>query len=340
MPLIGLISRRFFAAGVNLTIYDGIDREPTSKMYKDALKVSVQEKYDSIIGIGGGSALDVAKVVAALRNNSQKVEDVYGINLLKSRTTHLVCLPTTSGTGSEVSPNSLLIDERDQMKKGIISPFLIPNAAYVDPDLTETVPPAITASTGMDALTHCIEAYVNKYAHPLIDLFALEGIRLVADNLKDAVSDGRNREARLGMARASLYGGLCLGPVNTAAVHALAYPLGTEFHIAHGLSNAILLPYVSEYNLTSAPDRYSQIALAMGVEGNNSNVIQMAEAGIAAIKRIIAAINLPSKLSDINIPVDALPGLAEQALKVERLLRNNPRTFLLEDIIDIYRRAF
>jgi alcohol dehydrogenase class IV len=338
-PLLGAITKALKTAQIDLHIYEGIDREPDSDMFKEALQKAEQHNFESIIGIGGGSALDVAKIVAALRNSEQTVDTVYGINLLKARTTHLVCLPTTAGTGSEVSPNALLIDSQDHMKKGIISPHLIPDAAYIDPLLTISVPPQITAATGMDALTHCIEAYVNKFAHPLVDLYALEGVRLAACNLETAVRDGKNEAARAAMARASLYGGLCLGPVNTAAVHALAYPLGTEFNIAHGLSNAVLLPYVSEFNVSAAPERYADIAQALGISPNRSGPEQTAFEGISALKKLAQACGLPGRLSEIGISAGSIPGLARQALKVERLLKNNPKTLSLADIETIYRQA-
>src|SRR5699024_3953020 len=193
---------------------------------------------------GGGSVLDVAKLVAAQLNNGQSLEDIVGIKKLKNRDFLLICMPTTSGTGSEVSPNAILLDQRDNQKKGIISPFLVPDIVYADPLLTVTLPPSVTAATGIDALTHCIEAYANRFAHPLVDMYALEGIRLISSNIVEACKNGQDIEARSGMILGSLYGGVCLGPVNTAAVHALSYPLGSQFHIAHGLSNAILFPDV------------------------------------------------------------------------------------------------
>src|SRR5262249_48336492 len=159
----------------------------------------------------------------------------------------LVCLPTTAGTGSEVSPNAILLDEADQLKKGVVSPYLVPDAAYVDPQLTRSVPPSVTAATGLDALTHCIEAYANKFAHPAVDLYALQGVGIIAQNLLRAVRNGGDMEARTELSLGSFYGGLCLGPVNTAAVHALAYPLGGQFHVAHGVSNAVLLPHVIRF---------------------------------------------------------------------------------------------
>ncbi len=198
---------------------------------------------------GGGSAMDVAKLVAALLDGRQQIGEVFGIGKLAGRSTPLACVPTTSGTGSEVSPIAIVQDSADGLKKGVISPYLVPDAAFVDPLLTLGMPPAVTASTGIDALTHCIEAYANRQAHPLVDTWALEGIRRIARSLPAAYADGRNVAARTDVALGSMYGGMCLGPVNTAAVHALAYPLGSDFGVAHGTSNAVLLEHVLEFNL-------------------------------------------------------------------------------------------
>ncbi len=224
-----------------------------------------------------------------------------GINLLPGRELFLVCLPTTAGTGSEVSPNAILLDETDQLKKGVVSPHLVPDAAFIDPLLTLTVPAAVTASTGLDALTHCIEAYANKFAHPITDLYALQGIRLISANLLRAVRNGADAEARAGLALGSLYGGLCLGPVNTAAVHALAYPLGSRFKIAHGVSNAVLLPNVLRFNFSAAPERYAEVAVALGVERSRS-ALSTAEHGVERLAELSRACGVPQRLSDFNIP--------------------------------------
>jgi alcohol dehydrogenase class IV len=313
--------------------------EPTVASFNAALRVARHAAPGCIVGIGGGSVLDVAKLVAAFANTTKPVAECFGIGLLPGRACHLICLPTTAGTGSEVSPNAILLDEDEQLKKGVISPFLVPDAIFIDPELMLGVPPQVTAFTGLDTLTHCIEAYTNRFAHPLVDLYALEGIRLTARFLVRAVHDGRDLEAREGMAAASYLGGLCLGPVNTAAVHALAYPLGSRYHIAHGLSNAILLAPVSRFNLPAATQRYAAIALALGAEGNNSDS-KTANQGIVALEQLIKECGINTGLAPLGVRPEDIPSMAQSAFTVQRLLKNNPRTISLEDIETIYATCF
>jgi alcohol dehydrogenase class IV len=291
------------------------------------------------VGIGGGSVLDVTKLVASFINSEQQVEDCFGTGFIKAKGLWFACLPTTAGTGSEVSPNAILLDERDHLKKGIVSPYLIADAAYVDPKLTWSVPAKVTADTGMDALTHCIEAYTNKFAHPTVDIYALQGIRLIAANLEKAVKNGHDVEAREALALGSLYGGLCLGPVNTAAVHALSYPLGGEFHIPHGLSNAILLPSVMKFNRPANLRRYAEVALALGCEpGQDAD--ETAQHGVEFIYRLAEAVGIPQKLSELGIPQTAVPGMAKAAMEVQRLLKNNPREVTEQDALNIYNSLY
>lgn len=327
------------AAGIRAQIYSAVNAEPTVRMFEDCLAAARREAFDGVIGLGGGSAMDVAKLVAALANSTQTVPEVFGINQLSGRGLFLACLPTTSGTGSEVSPNSILLDESCQLKKGVISPHLVPDVACVDPLLTCSVPPAVTAATGLDALTHCIEAYANRFAHPAVDVYALQGIKLIANHLLAAVADGSNTEARANLSLGSLYGGLCLGPVNTAAVHALAYPLGSEFHIAHGISNAVLLPHVLRFNLSAAPGRYADIAVALGVQLTGSPTAT-AERGIQRIVEIMARCPMAQRISEMGVTAEALPRLAKAAMTVTRLLKNNPRTLTEADALEIYRAAW
>jgi len=326
-------------AGIETVPSLPVDQEPTCARFEEVLRHARGESVTGVLGIGGGSAIDVAKLLAALLDGGQTVPEVFGIDRLCGRKLPLVCLPTTAGTGAEVSPNAILLDEAEALKKGVVSPYLVPDAAYVDPRLTWTVPPAVTAATGLDALTHCIEAYANKFAHPMVDVYALQGVRLIAAHLTRAVRDGQDAEARAALALGSLYGGLCLGPVNTAAVHALAYPLGGRFHIPHGVSNALLLPHVLRFNYSAAAARYAEIAVALGVARNGSD-LSTAEHGVGRLTQLSRDCGVPQRLSELNIPRAAIPEMARAAMQVVRLLKNNPRPLVEADAAGIYEAAF
>jgi len=316
-----------------------VDVEPTVTMFQAALNAVRKEEFDAVLGVGGGSPMDVAKLITALHDGTQSIQEVFGINMLKNRKLLLVCLPTTSGTGSEVSPNAILLDETENLKKGVVSPHLVPDAAYVDPLLTLSVPPTVTASTGLDALTHCIEAFANKFAHPVVDLYAREGIRVISANLLRAVHNGSDVDARANLALGSLFGGLCLGPVNTAAVHALAYPLGGEFHVAHGISNALLLPHVIRFNLPEAPARYAEVAVALGIKRNQSDTTTAGH-GVDRLFELVKECGVPSRLSEVGVPHGAIPQMAKSAMKVTRLLKNNLRAVTEADAVGIYEAAY
>lgn len=326
-------------SSIEVQIDASIVQEPYFSDFKNLMNGIVSFNPDVVVGIGGGSVLDVAKLVAAQLENEQALEEYVGIGLLKGRKKKLICLPATSGTGSEVSPNAILVDDADGQKKGIISPYLVPDIVIVDPLLTISVPPSITAATGIDALTHCLEAYTNKIAHPMIDLYAYEGMKLIASNIVKAVQNGKDEEARAAVALGSMYGGICLGPVNTAAVHALSYPLGSMFHLPHGLSNALLLPYVMQFNLVASPGRYADVAIALGCERQKDN-LTTAKKGVEKVKEIIQQCGLPLRLRDAGVNEEAIPTMAKDAMKVQRLLKNNPREVTLEDAINIYKEAF
>lgn len=326
--------------GCAVFTWNDVQREPTVDLFRQALAAARDARADAVIGLGGGSPMDVAKLVAALLESRQDVNDAFGIGKLAGpRATYLACLPTTAGTGSEVSPNAILLDESAKLKKAVIGPQLVPDAAYVDPLLTLSVPSAVTAATGMDALTHCIEAYANKFAHPLIDPIALAGMALIARNLVRAVEHGDDLAARAAVAQGSLYGGMCLGPVNTAAVHALSYPLGSEFHVAHGVSNAVLLPHVLEFNLPAAPQRYAAIAVAIGAQRTDDDTAT-SYLGMQVIRDLMYRCGIPRHIAKLGVPPDAIERMAESAMSVQRLLVRNVREVTLGDAIEIYRRAF
>ena len=325
--------------GVAVEYHTSLVAEPTFNDFEEIVGLARDFKADCVAGVGGGSVMDVAKMVAALIYSEQKLDEVVGIRFLTGRSVQLICVPTTSGTGSEMSPNAILLDQRDNGKKGIISPFLVPDAVYIDPLLTVNLPADITAYTGLDALTHCIEAYCNKFAHPMVDLYALEGIRLIGANLVKAVKKGDDVEARTAVSLGSMYGGMCLGPVNTAAVHALAYPLGSEFKMAHGLSNALLLPFVMAFNMEGNEQRYAEVATALGVVPYSS-YRETALAGINWLKQMMSECNIPAGLSAVGVNENDFELLADGAMKVQRLLNNNLRVVEREDAIGIYKCAF
>lgn len=337
-PAADALAKVLRGGGATVVSIYNVPAEPDIAAFERAHDQLQRHSIDCVVGLGGGSVLDVAKLLAGLHGREDPVISYFGSGLLPPRRVGLVCLPTTAGTGSEVSPNAILYDAGEQLKKAVISPHLVPDAAYVDPQLTVSAPPALTAATGIDALVHCLEAYANRFAHPIVDVSALEGIRLIAANLRQAVSAGDDLDARSAVSLGSLYGGLCLGPVNTAAVHALAYPLGSEFRLAHGLSNALLLPHVVRFNAPAAPARYAAIARVLGETGAASD-LELAQACAARLERLCRDCGVPARLADVGVPASAIPRLAATAIKLTRLLKNNPRDVTLADAEHIYRQA-
>jgi alcohol dehydrogenase len=310
--------------------------EPTFDQFDMLLNKSEYFKPDCVVGVGGGSVLDCSKLLAAMTENDEQYSEVVGVGLLKKRMKKLICVSTTSGTGSEVSPIAILLNEKTEAKSGIVSPALLADAAYIDSVLTAGLPPKFTAETGMDALCHCIEAYTNKFAHPAVDTYALKGIQLISKNLLKAYKNGNDLEARAGLALGSMYGGLVLGPVNTHGVHCLSYGLGGKFHISHGLANAILLPAVMRYNLETMPEKHAEIAIAMGIEPKSSTY-ETALAGIELIENLSSKCNIPSSLTELGIDEKDLPALAEISMNTTRLLNNCPRPMTKDNAIEIYK---
>ncbi len=333
------IAAKLTAAKYEVSTWTAPSREPLMDDVRAAVKFAKDKSAQAVLGVGGGSAMDLAKLVAVLGSTAEDVRAFVGIDKIPSRTMPLVCVPTTAGTGSEVSPNAIVLDEKEQLKMGVISKHLVPDAAYVDPNLTLSVPPGVTASTGVDALTHCIEAYTSKFAHPLIDIYALQGIRLIAGSLRQVMKNPGDIAGRSALLLGSLYGGMCLGPVNTGAVHALAYPLGSVYHVAHGVSNAVLLATVMEFNLPAAPERYADVAIALGA-AKGASAMETANNGIAWLRAFVKDCGIPSGLSSFKVPESAIESLADAAMKVTRLLDRNIRTVTREDAVAIYRKVY
>lgn len=332
------IEKSLQESGLETGLSDEVPPEPAISAFEKLREQFSQGQWDTVVGIGGGSVLDIAKLLAALGNSSSPLEDYIGKNLLPGRPLNLVCLPTTAGAGSEGSPNAILYNEKECIKQAVISPYLIPDITVIDPELTLSLPPHVTAATGFDALCHCIEAYANRHAHFIVDAYAIKGIQLISRYIETATKQGDNLEARCALAVGSFFGGLCLGPVNTAAVHALSYPLGSSFRMAHGLANALLMPHVLRYNISAMPDRYAEIAAAMGVSDEGSDQAN-ANAGIEHLFKLCDACELERGLRRHGVSEDHLSELAEGAMKVTRLLNSNPREIDRKAAIDIYSQA-
>ncbi len=329
-------------AGTNIehAVFDGVEPDPRMAIVERCLAAARDSGCEALIGLGGGSALDIAKITAALLTNPGDVSQYFGVDQIPNASLPKVLIPTTSGTGSEVSPIAILSDVDAHLKKGVVSHRLYADVAIVDPDLTLGLPPHITAYTGVDALTHAIEAYTNKYAHPLVDGFALQAIELINNSLRRAVACGDDPEARFEMSMASTLGGFCLGTVNTGAVHALAYPLGGEFDVPHGVANSLLLPYVMRYNLISNVDRFAHIARVMDCQTEGLSQREAAELSVDAVMELCRDVGIVSRMRDLDVPESAIESMAEAAMDVTRLLSINPRTVTLEAAREIYRQAY
>ena len=319
----------------DVTVFGEVKPEPDLPNLEKVLAVADAMKPDLVIGYGGGSAMDLAKLVAVLPGSGQRLHDVVGPEKVLRRSAALIQVPTTAGTGSEGGTRSLVTDPATQNKLAVQSRHMLADLAVVDPDLTMTVPPAVTAATGVDAMAHCAEAFTSRKSHPIIDLYALEGIRLVGRFLPRAVKDGSDKEARAGLALASMYGGFCLGPVNTTAGHAVAYPLGTRHHIPHGLACALIFPHTLAHNAPSVPEKTALVLEALGLPASQDPKTVL-EGAHAFCERL----GVEMRLSRLNVPRDDLGRMATEAHAIRRLLDNNPRDLSRDEILAMYEAAY
>lgn len=338
--VVDTVTARLAEAGADFTVFDGVEPDPRVEIVDACVAAARQADAKLLIGLGGGSPIDIAKVAAVILAHGGSPLDYVGIGQVPGPGLPLIAIPTTAGTGSEVTPIAVLSDHAEQLKKGIVSDHLYPDVALVDPGLAAGLPAKVTAYTGMDALTHCIEAYTNRFAKPFIDVFAREGIRLISQHIRRACFQGADITARSGMAMGSLYGGLCLGAVNTAAVHALAYPLGGTYNIPHGLANTVLLRHVMAFNLPAEEARFAEIASLMGEVTDGLSTREAAECAVAAVTRLAEDLGMDLALRAFDIPESALPEMAAGAMKVTRLMRNNPRPVTEADCLAIYSAAY
>lgn len=328
--------------GVEVIIFDEVEPEPWAETADAAGEIAKEKSCDLIIGVGGGSSMDLAKAAAVLATNEGKARDYQGLNKIPRLGLPKIMVPTTAGTGSEVTFTAVLSNKEPRGKAGINSPYLFPELALLDPLLTLSAPPEITASTGMDALTHAIEAYTSLQATAITDVLTLKAIELIAQNLLLAVVTGENVEVREKMLLGSLLAGMALANAGVGAVHALAYPLGGLYRIPHGVANGLLLPYVMEFNLEKSLEKFARVAAAMGEKTEGLSVKEAAHRSVKAVNKLSGEIPIPRKLKELKAGIEErdFPGMATSAMKVTRPLENNPRPVTAEEAIKIYRKAF
>jgi len=317
-----------------VTLFSTVPPEPDDLALAAVLEAAAAVKPDLVVGLGGGSVMDLAKLAACLWDGAQALPDVVGPNRVVRRLSALAQVATTAGTGSEAGIRALVTNSATRAKMAVESPFMIADIAVLDPELTFSVPPAVTAATGVDAMAHCVEAFTNVKAHDLIDGYARQGIALVGRYLPRAVADGTDAEARAGMMLASFYGGLCLGPVNTAAGHALAYPLGTRLGLPHGLANAIIFPHVLAFNAPERPQKTAEILAALGLPASDMPATVLHHAA-----GFCQGLGLEMRLAAHGTNGGDLPGWAAEAHSIRRLMDNNPRAMSVDDVEAIYRAA-
>ena len=326
-------------AGIARRVFADVVADPPVGVVMAAVMAAQEAGVDGVLGLGGGSSLDTAKLVALLHSGRERLEELYGIGIAKGPRLPLILAPTTAGTGSEVTPIAIVTTASGE-KKGVVSPPLLPDWAVLDAELTLGLPPHVTAATGIDAMVHAIEAYTSaRLKNPLSDALAREALRLLSANIHTACRDGRDRDARENMLLGSALAGMAFANAPVAAVHALAYPIGGLFHVPHGLSNAIVLPGVVRFNAPSAQSLYAELAdiVVPGVSGS-------AEARTAALVEALAALapdlGLDTRLRSAGVTRNDLPRLAADAMKQTRLLVNNPRAMTEADALAIYEAAW
>jgi len=342
-------------AGVGVEVFSGGEPEPSLHAVAAAVAVGRDFRPDAVLGLGGGSNMDLAKITAVLLQHGGQPLDYAGDDKVPGPVLPLICLPTTAGTGSDVSAAAVLTDPEQKIKVGVLSNYLRPRAAVVDPLLTLSCPPKVTAESGIDALTHAIEAYtavdnahfplpqgersVYQGCHPLGAMFAEKAIALIGKYLRRAVAHGADLDAREGMALAATLAGLAFSNVGVAAVHALEYPIGGVTHCSHGAGNGLLLPFVMRYNLPVRRPHFAAIARLLGADVEGKSEADAAEAAVAAVEQLRRDIGIPLRLRDIGVTASQLRPLAEKAFTIQRILRVNPRPVTVDDLEGILRAA-
>lgn len=337
--LVAAITNVFNATQMQYWCFDKVVADPPEAIVLDAVEYAKQAKVDGVIGLGGGSSLDTAKLVALLSNTEESLADIYGVDKVQGKRLPLILIPSTAGTGSEVTPIAI-VTTGDTTKAGIVSKELLPDIALLDASLTLSLPAPITAATGIDAMVHAIEAYTSKIKKNMMsDMLAKHALQLLSKNIVEATVNGDNLEARQAMLLGSCMAGQAFANAPVAAVHALAYPLGGQFHIPHGLSNALVLPHVMNFNISHCADLYAQLAphiMHNDIPDKDEDAKLTAKRLVRYLQSLIKQLNLPQSLAELGIEEKHIDSLANDALEQQRLLVNNPKPVSLDDAKRLY----
>lgn len=325
--------------GVKFAVFDGVKPDPRYEIVADAVKLAKNEKAGLLVGMGGGSSLDIAKTTSVLMTNKGPISKYFGVDLIPQKGFPTILVPTTAGTGSEATPIAILSDEGEKLKRGIVSPYLYPSAAIIDPELTLSLPPSVTASTGMDALIHAIEAYTSVNATSMTDMFCLRALELIHGNIRKAFSKGKDLNARSAMMEGALLAGIGFANAGVGAVHAFAYPIGAEFHIPHGVANTLMLSCVMRFNAKGCMKKYTDIAGPFHIRKAGLQDYEIVDRVISEIEQLGIDLGMPQHLSDFGVKKKDVSGLAAGVMKVTRLLANNPRTLTEADARGIYMKS-
>ena len=330
----------FSKKNIEVTVYSDVQADPPDKNVIDAYQLAKTRKCDGVIGFGGGSSMDVAKLVAALLGSNQQLSDMYGVDMVRGQRLSLIQVPTTAGTGSEATAVAI-VTTGESTKAGVVSSVLFADHIVLDPKLTLGLPPHVTAATGIDAMVHAIEAFTSKrLKNPLSDMVALKALKLLSTNIQSAVHNGSDLAARSDMLLGAMLAGQAFANAPVGAVHALAYPLGGTYHIPHGLSNSLVLPHVIRFNASVASALYLQIAQSLPLRKDKIEDSNIGEIMADYFYRLAEELGLQTTLREMQITENALPDLANQAMDQQRLLINNPREVSYDDALAIYQQAY
>lgn len=330
------------AVGLEFEIFDRLPSEPTVEFVVEGTSLVQESGCNAILAVGGGTPIDTAKAISVMARNKGTIEQYMGANKIPGPGLPLVAIPATAGTGSEVTIYTIITDTKTNVKMLIASPYLMPVLAIIDPVLTLTMPRKLTAATGLDALTHAIESYVSRKAQPMTDMLALSAMRLLSANLPLAWADGKNLEAREKTMLGAYQAGLAFGNSSVALVHGMSRPIGACFHVAHGMSNAVLLGPVMDFSLSGNPRRYAEIAAAIGEDVTGLTDMEAAQAGARAVRDMIRRLEIP-RLRELSIDKDkyleSIPQMIDAAI-ASGSPDNNPRIATKEEMTEIYRQAY